>query len=140
MRISSKKQSPCAYVPYMPDGSKAYVAIDQSMAEPHLLNVHGWPQNNVQEYVNNESQQIKDMMLKNLEIQRSAMDPNSILSDSQKAALTGSRYCQTSTEFINESLRLDRVRASLQPSKELTEQSDPSLKFTDDDKETSDEK
>lgn len=120
-------------IPTMPDGNIAYLPIDPSAGNEHQLNAHGWSPNNIQEYANTENESIKSMLMKNLEIQAKAMDPNSSLSDVQKAALCGSRYAQTVSEFINESLRIDAIRNGFEvkenPSSPVPKDSENTIKF-----------
>ncbi len=99
-------------LPLMPDGSIARLPVDQSAANKHQLNAHGWPPNNIQEYINTESKSLQELMLKNLEMFNINKESPVQLSDVQKAALCPSRYAQTVSEFQQEMLRLDRVRES----------------------------
>ena len=110
IRYRSDEPSHQFSIPLLPDGSRASLPIDQSAGNEHQLNCHGWPPNNIQEYANSESQQLKDLFLKNIEIQKAALDPNSTLSDIQKAALCPSRTAQTFDEFARDAMRIDKVR------------------------------
>lgn len=109
-------------VPTMPDGSIAKLPIDDSAGREHQLNEHGWPPNHIQEYMNAEGKSIQDAFIKNLEIQRSHISPDASLSDAQKAALCGSRYANTASEFVSEQLRIDKVRESFKPDKQDNQQ------------------
>lgn len=104
-------------VPTMPDGSVAKLPIDDSAGREHQLNVHGWPPNHIQEYMTAEGLSIQEAFIKNLEIQRSHLSSDTSLSDAQKAALCGSRYANTASEFVTEQMRLDKVLESFKPDK-----------------------
>lgn len=122
----------------MPDGSPATLQIEDAAFREHNLNAHGWPANNIQEYMNRENCDVAQMYLKNIEIQKSMRDPDSSLSNEQKAALCASRTMQTASEFLDESMRIDKVRARFAAARErLNPSSDdgfePAEKKTDSD-------
>lgn len=132
-RLQGQRELGISPIPLMPDGNIARLPIDPSAGNEHQLSVHGWPPNNIQEYANHESVSIKDMLVKNLEVQRSLMSPDVEFTDAQKAALCGSRYAQTADEFVKESLRIDSVRKSFDKSMDESLSSD-GIVLTDVDK------
>lgn len=96
----------------LPDGSVPYLQIDQTPALKHNLNSHGWPANNIQEYVNSESAQLQQMLLEKMGSNLALNDPDVNLSDFQKAALCIPRSAQTYSEFLHFAERNDALRAS----------------------------
>lgn len=96
----------------LPDGSKASLPIDQTPYLAHNRNSHGWPPNNMQEYLNTESAAVRDMMLQQMQLHDVASDSLSDLSDAQRCALTPSRRAQSLSEFMSDQSRLDSVRQS----------------------------
>lgn len=117
MRKQCLKELGNSPIPMLGDTSVAFLPIDQSAGNPHQLNNHGWPPNNIQEYANSEDATLREMLIQNMEMHKAAMSPDAVLSDMQKAALCGSRYAGTSSEFVAEAMRLDNVRAAFERSK-----------------------
>ena len=132
MRLQGVRTLGESVVPVMPNGKIAFLPIDERAGNEHQLNCHGWPPNNIQEYVNTENASIKEQMIKNLQMNKACMDENASFSDAQKAALCGSRYAQTASEFVTESLRLDAMQAELnyaeKPSVEVPQPDKPTTK------------
>lgn len=104
--------------PYMPDGSVAYIDVEQTPGLPHNRNSHGWPANVIQQYADAENTHLQELYMQRL-IEQANKAPAAIdaeLTDAQKCALTMRRTAQTCGEYLSEAIRVSELRESFKSS------------------------